>query len=206
MAKVRGFVGAADHHGGADLVTVSTSGQLIDRRWIELIDPGLPIMPYHHDAQGLPAEEGVKLVEKVAASVAQNARTVLAALAESLDVTIEGLALRVCPPLPATIAERIADYRARNVADWVMLRTALAEAARDRAWAVHWFDRKSVFQQAADALGLAEIEPHLVSAGKAAGAPWRASHKMAMAAAISVTAPARTTSRLRRADGGRSRT
>ena len=43
---------------------------------------------------------------------------------------ILGIALRQCPALPPTIAERIKDYRAQNVADWVMYRKALAVGNR----------------------------------------------------------------------------
>jgi hypothetical protein len=188
MSKKGAFVGVADHHAGADLVTVIANGQVVDRRRIELIDPGLPMFPHHHEAQGLPPAEGVRLVEKVAASAARNAHDVLATLAKSLDVPVDGLVLRAIPPLPATIAERIADYRAQNVADPVMYRMALAEAARARKWAVLWYEKKDVFREAADALGLDDIEPHLTAIGKALGAPWRASHKMATAAAISAGA------------------
>ena len=42
---------------------------------------------------------------------------------------ILGVALRECPQLPPTIAGRIKDYRAQNVADCVMYRNALASAA-----------------------------------------------------------------------------
>ena len=56
------------------------------------------------------------------------------------------------PPLPApralpvqsntpTLApERIKDYRAQNVADWVMYRKALASAAEARGRPVHWYN------------------------------------------------------------------
>ena len=57
---------------------------------------------------------------------------------------ILGVALRKCQPLPPTIAERIKDYRAQNVADWVMYRKALASAAEARGWPVYWYDAKSV--------------------------------------------------------------
>jgi hypothetical protein len=60
------------------------------------------------------------------------------------------------PPLPApralpvqsntpTLApERIKDYRAQNVADWVMYRKALASAAEARGRPVHWYNAKKV--------------------------------------------------------------
>ena len=51
-----------------------------------------------------------------------------------LPLPISSIAIRVCPRLPPTIEERIADTRAANVADSVMYRQALASAAEARGW------------------------------------------------------------------------
>ena len=69
---------------------------------------------------------------------------------------IFGVALRKCPQLPPTIAERIKDYRAQNVADWVTCRKALASAAEARGWPVHWYDAKSVSGAASQELRVRE--------------------------------------------------
>ena len=58
---------------------------------------------------------------------------VLSGAAPAMFERFAGIALRTCPPLPATVAERLSDYRARNVADWVMYRKALAGAAAARS-------------------------------------------------------------------------
>jgi hypothetical protein len=100
-----------------------------------------------------------------------------------------GIALRKCPPLPPTIAERITDYHAQNNADWVMYRKALASAAEARGWPVHWFDAKSVFDAAREALRVDNFDAHFLQMRRAVGPPWNNDHKLAMAAAI-VTAPA----------------
>ena len=62
------------------------------------------------------------------ASAERHARLVLDTVAMAEPGRILGLAVRHCPELPPTIAERITNYRARNVADWVMYRKALAAA------------------------------------------------------------------------------
>jgi hypothetical protein len=172
-------------------MTVAEGGVLLDRRRVELVEDGLPCMPHHHDAQGLPMPEAVALVERVRASAERRARACLDALAhDRSDLTIVGIALRALQPLPETLEARLTDYRARNVADWVMYRRALADAAEARGWAVSWYDAKHVLTGAAKALGLASIDEHLRATGRAMGPPWQKDHKVAMAAAI-VAAAAR---------------
>jgi len=97
---------------------------------------------------------------------------------------IIGVALRVCPPLPPTIAERLTDYRSQNVADWVMYRRALALAAEGRGWPVHWYDAKKILGAAGQVLGLDNLDAHFLQIRKDLGPPWTQDHKLAMAAAI----------------------
>jgi hypothetical protein len=126
----------------------------------------------------------VKLVELVRASTRRCARAVLDELRGELKVAITGIAIRACPPLPPTVAERLTDYRAQNVADSVMYREALADAATARRWSVVWYEAKHVFDQAARALGTASVDRLLSDTGKSLGRPWQKDHRIAMAAAI----------------------
>jgi hypothetical protein len=177
------MVGVSDHAGWAVMVTVSRDGAVLDRRRAVLVDDGVPVMPHHHDAQGLPAAEGVQLVELVTASARRNARARLDELEAAIDARVTAIALRACPALPPTIEERIANYRAMCVADWVMYREAIAEAARAKRWAVSWFDAKTVFDEATRVLKR-DVAKLARDAGKALGPPWQLDHRMAMAAAI----------------------
>jgi hypothetical protein len=102
---------------------------------------------------------------------------------------ILGVALRKCQQLPPTIVERIKDYRAQNVADWVMYRRALASAAEARGWPVHWYGAKSVLGAARQAFGVENLDTYFLQLRRAVGPPWDKDHKLAMAAAI-VTASA----------------
>ncbi len=129
-----GIIGVADHGGWAVLVTVACDGTLLDRRRVELVDEDLPKIPHHSEGQKLPLHEAVALVERVRGSAERHAKLALNAVATTVPGRILGIALRHCPELPATIAERIKDYRAQNVADWVMYRKALAAAAEARGW------------------------------------------------------------------------
>ena len=188
MSKNGGMIGVSDHGGWAVLVTVARDGTLLDRRRIELLDAGLPKLPHHHEGQGLPLDEAVELVERVRVSAEKHA--VLALDSVTMVVPcILGVALRKCPPLPATIAGRIKDYRAQNVADWVMYRNALASAAKARGWPVHWYDAKSVLGAASQVLRVENLDAHFLRVRRAVGPPWNKDHKLAMAAAI-VTASA----------------
>jgi hypothetical protein len=183
MPKNGGIIGVSDHGGWAVLVTVTRDGTLLDRRRVELVDEFLPALPHHHEGQGLPVDEAVALVERVRVSAERHA--VLALEAVSMAVRpILGVALRNCPQLPSTIPERIRDYRARNVADWVMYRKALASAAEARGWPVHWYDAKKVLAAAGKALCVENFEAHFLHVRRAIGPPWNKDHKLAMAAAI----------------------
>lgn len=174
------IVGVSDHGGWAVFVTVDRAGTVQDRRRVELVDEGLPAIPHHVEAQTLPPEEAVALIERVHACAMRRAGEALAALEAEVPGHIIGIALRECPELPPTIAERITDYRARNVADWVMYRQALAAAAAKRGWAVHWYNSRRVIQHASETLA------NFDGLRKTLGPPWTQDHRLALAAAVAV--------------------
>jgi hypothetical protein len=193
-------VGAAENGNSAVLVTVTPGGEILDRRSIELTDRGLPTHPHHHEgswavgrylntpgARALSLADAVALVERVRAAAARGAQESLEALAAAVLVPIACIAIRVCPRLPPTVEEQIADNRAQTVADSVMYREALATAAEARGWSVHWYDRERVFRDAARALGRTDIDAFLHEMGRSNGPPWQARHKLAAAAAIAAT-------------------
>ncbi|MEO9169651.1 MAG: hypothetical protein ABI282_08645 [Candidatus Baltobacteraceae bacterium] len=188
MSKNGSVIGVSDHGGWAILVTVARDGTLLDRRRVELVDDTLPSLPHHHEGQMLPMDAAVALVERVRASAERHAVLALDAVAIAVP-HILGIALRSCPQLPPTIAERIKDYRARNVADWVMYRKALASAAEARGWPIHWYDAKNVLDSAAQALHVENLDAYFLQVRSRVGPPWNKDHKLAMASAI-VTAKA----------------
>ena len=193
-------VGVAEHGNSAVLVTVGPDGELLDRRSIDLTS-GLPTHPHHHEgswavgryrdspwAREISLAEAVELVERVRESAARGAREGLEALAAAVPVPIAAIAIRVCPALPPTTEERIADNRAQAVADSVMYREALAAAAETRDWSVRWYDREHVFRDAATATGREDIDAALSAMGRSVGPPWQARHKLAAAAALAALA------------------
>jgi hypothetical protein len=188
MPKNGGIIGVSDHGGWAVLVTVARNGKILDRRRVELVGEGLPKIPHHSEGQRLPIDEAVELVERVRVSAERHAALALEAVTMAVP-RILGIALRKCPPLPPTVAERITDYRAQNVADWVMYRRALASVAEARGWPVHWYNAKKVLGAASQALRVDNFDAHFLQLRKAIGPPWNNDHKLALAAAI-VTASA----------------
>jgi len=203
VARVRtsraASVGVVEHGKSVVLITVAPTGELLDRRRIDLTERGLPTHPHHHEgswavgrylnspwARKISLAEAVTLVERVSESAARGAREGLDALAAAVPVPIASIAIRVCPKLPATIEERIADNRAQTFADSVMYREALAAAAAARGWSVHWYERERVFPEAAEVLGCDDIEAFLREMGRSIGPPWQAKHKLAAAAALAV--------------------
>ena len=190
-------VGVTEHGNSAVLVTVAPDGELLDRRRIDLTDSELPTHPHHHEgswavgryrdspwAREISLAEAIELVERVRESAARGARESLEALAAAVPVPITRIAIRVCPELPPTTEERIADNRAQAVADSVMYREALAAAAEARGWSVYWYDRGRVFREAETVLGCEDINALLVAMGRSIGPPWQARHKLAAAAAL----------------------
>ncbi len=195
-SKPKVLVGVAEHGNSAILITLGAGGELLDRRRIDLTQ-GLPTHPYHHEgswavgrylnsswARAISLPDAVALVGRVREAAARGARESLATLAEAVPVAIAGIAIRVCPELPATTEERITDTRAATVADSVMYREALATAAEARGWTVYWYERDRVFLDAAAALGGKDVEAFLQAMGRAIGPPWQAKHKLAAAAAL----------------------
>jgi len=188
-------VGVVEHGNSAVLVTVSAAGELLDRRRVDLTY-GLPTHPHHHEgswavgrylksgwSRPISLAEAVALVARVHEAAEQGARECLEAIAASVPVPISRIAIRVCPSLPATTEERIADTRAASVADSAMYRQALASAAEARGWTVSWYDREQVFREATDVLGR-DVNEVLATMGRSVGPPWQAKHKLAAAAAI----------------------
>jgi hypothetical protein len=200
MAKQRvqraAAIGVVEHGNSAVLVSIASGNELLDRRRVDLTHD-LPTHPYHHEgswavgrylnsswARKISLADAIALVERVHAAADRGARAALEELAGNLSVPIAGIAIRRCPALPASVSERIADTRAANIADSVMYRRSLANAAAARGWPVIWYDREHVFRDAAAAIGGDDLDACLAAMGRSVGSPWQAKHKMAAAAAL----------------------
>src|SRR5689334_22445461 len=91
-------VGIADHLGWAVAVTASSGHQVVDRRRIELVEPGITPAPIHYESHRLGVEDTAALVAEVQASIARAAAAELDALAGALPEPIASISLRTWPP------------------------------------------------------------------------------------------------------------
>jgi len=176
-------LGIADHFGWAIAVTASADHEVVDRRRIELIEPGLSAAPIHYESRRLDVAATAALVADVRASVVRAASAALDEITAALDLPILSISLRAWPPdFPDDIAiQRRVPYEAR--ADAIMYRQELSELALARDWEVHRYDAKAVVGQAASML--AERADEVLQGPRATiGPPWTKDHRIALAATI----------------------
>jgi hypothetical protein len=176
-------LGIADHLGWAVAVTASGDHEVVDRRRIELVEPGITAAPIHYESARLDVPATAALVAKVRASVVRAASAALDELAAALPAPVRSMSLRAWPlDFPDDVAvQRRAPYEAR--ADAVMYRQELAELAHARDWEVHVYDAKAVIGQAVRIL--AERADEVLEGPRTTiGPPWTKDHRVALAAAI----------------------
>jgi hypothetical protein len=176
-------VGIAHHLGWAVAVTASAGHEVVDRRRIELIEPGMPVAPIEHEAQSLPGGAAARMVAEARASALRATAASLDRLAASLPGPVVSVSLRAWPPgFPDDIAaQRRPPYASR--ADSVMYCQVLSECADVRGWEVHLFDAQAVEAQAARILG-ARAGDVLHGPRATLGPPWTKDHRIALAATI----------------------
>jgi hypothetical protein len=177
-------LGIAHHLGWAVAVTASADHEVLDRRRIELIEPGLPTAPIHHREGKLLEQSALaELVATVRASAIRATSASIEQLSAVLPEPIASVSLRAWPPdFPTDIAVlRRAPFESR--ADSVMYRQVLAEVATARGWQVCLYDAKDVEGQAASVLGERAYEV-LHRPRATLGPPWTKDHRTALAATI----------------------
>lgn len=188
-------LGIAHHLGWAVAVTASADHNVVDRRRIELIEPGLPGAPIHHEGGAHPLHTAAEpldddtlaaLVADVRASAVRATSRGLDELATDLPEPIVSISLREWPTdFPDDIAvQRRVPYESR--ADSVMYRQVFAELARERGWTVHLYSANDVVNAAVGILG-ARADEVLDGPRATLGPPWSKDHRMALASTILVS-------------------
>jgi hypothetical protein len=176
-------LGIADHLGWAVAVTASAGYEVVDRRRIELVEPGISPAPIHYESARLDVAATAALVATVRASVVRATSAALDEIATALPAPVVSISLRAWPlDFPGdTAVQRRAPFEAR--ADAIMYRQELSELAHARGWEVHLYDAKAVLGQAAGML--AERADEVLQGPRAElGPPWTKDHRVALAATI----------------------
>ena len=185
-------LGIAHHYGWAVAVVASPDHEVVDRRRIELIEPGVPTAPIHHEGgphlmhrSGEPLDDAAlaTMVGVVRASVARASSAALDELVTALPEPIVSMSLRAWPvDFPEDVAtQRRVPYESR--ADSIMYCQVLAELAHARSWKVYAYNAKDVEKEAAKILGRRADEV-LLGPRATLGPPWSKDHRMALAATI----------------------
>lgn len=176
-------LGIAHHLGWAVAITASADHEVVDRRRIELIEPGRPAAPVEHDLGSRSDDDATALIAEVRESALRAASRALGELTASLPAPISSMSLRAWPlDFPGDIAVlRRPPYASR--ADSVMYCQVLADCAHERGWAVHLYDARDVEAQAARALG-SRADQVLHGPRASLGPPWTKDHRMALAATV----------------------
>jgi hypothetical protein len=164
-------------------VTASADHEVVDRRRIELVEPGVTPAPIHYDSGKLDLAATTALVAEVRTSVMRATSAALDQIAAALPEPVVSISLRAWPPdFPDDIAvQRRVPYESR--ADAVMYRQILSELAHARGWRVHLYLAKDVLGQAARLLS-DRADEVLDGPRQRLGPPWTKDHRVALAATI----------------------
>jgi hypothetical protein len=191
-------VSVAEHAGWAHVVCVAANGgvpEVVARRRVTTIEPGVPTQPYHHDSLAMPEHEAEALIARVQRSIAACSAGALDRLVTDLagSYAVVAFAIRESPfpRLPGRVAEAWASYPLLCAADGMMYQSAMCGAARDRGLEVTLCRRGEEMARAAQAVGVTadEVEAFVGRTGRPAGPPWTQEHRRAFALGIAVLAP-----------------
>jgi hypothetical protein len=201
MGRAPVVVGVADHNGWAVFVCVGDkdgSPEVVDRRRVELIEPGLPKQPYEHETHGMNTAEAERLVQEVRESAGHCAERALSRLRSSLASSIDSslrarceivsIALRTAPlpRSPGSVAEAHASRPVMLRADPMLYHDALCTAAASLGIGVATFPRGEERPRAAEAMAttVERLDRFLSGLRTSLGAPRQQDHQAAAARAI----------------------
>ena len=128
-------VGITHHLGWAVAVTPSADHEVVDRRRIELIEPGTPTAPIEHETKALDGDASARMVAEVRASALRAKSASLDQLAASLPEPIVSISLRAWPPTSPTTSSSNAAHRMSPWPTRSCTARCLSECAHVRGWA-----------------------------------------------------------------------
>ena len=162
---------------------------VVDRRRIELIEPGVSPAPIHYESRRLDVAATAALVARRERPSSGRRPRPSRRSPPALPAPVRWISLRRWPlDFPEDIeVQRRVPYEARADARDVH-RQALAELAHARDWEVHLYDAKAVVDQAAGMLG-DRADEVLQGPRATLGPPWTKDHRIALAATIVASGP-----------------
>ena len=182
-------IGFRTHSGWAAAVVLGgsvESPEVIDRRRIELVEPGTPggVQPYH-SARELPFPQAEKFIQGAIMSAdlaALRAVRFLAVQMAKLDQQIKtcGIVLASGRPLPS-LEVTLRSHPMVHTAEGELYRAAIAHAAKRCGWPCLRIPERELYQHASAALRIPEtkLKARITEMGDAVGSPWSADEKCA---------------------------
>jgi hypothetical protein len=186
-------LGVDDHRGWANFVCLAQRDGgpvVLVRRRVELVSPGVPSQPHHHEGGELGLVEMEPLVRRVEQSVAEHARAALTRIRDDIQPQhqLVAIVIREAKPIPNTLEEVLQSDAARIRADGILYQRVLREAAQELGMRAESHAPGTELEHAARTLGMDqdELGALLKELGRGVGPPWRKDHRLAAAAALSV--------------------
>ena len=188
-------LGIAHHFGWAVAVMASADYKVVDRRRIELIEPGVPTAPIHHEGGPHLLHRSTEPLDDnaLAALVAEVRASVVRATSAALDESRPRRPNRSSrcrfergrPTFPRTSPSNVA-FRTRAEPTPSCIAKCWPSWHATRGWAVHLYNAKDVENKAVRILG-GRADEVLHGPRAKLGPPWSKDHRMALAATIVVS-------------------
>ncbi len=157
---------------------------VVERRRIELIEPGIPKQPYHA-AENLELKKAEKLIGRSRDTARRLARAAVRAVVGELEekgfkVVGAGLLLASGRPLPS-LAATLASHALIHAAEGELFREALAQASERARLPVTGVREREAHERGAAGLRIADgrLRDRLSEMGRAVGSPWTQDQKLA---------------------------
>jgi hypothetical protein len=182
-------LGFRAHSGWAAAVAVAgspRSPEVLDRRRIELIEPGSPggVQPYHA-ARTMDLPKAEEFITGVIAAIDRSALNAVSAFAESVSgkghaISSCGIVLasgRALPSLEATLRS----HAMVHTAEGELYRAAIARAGKKFKWRCVRVPERDLYKLAAKQLRIPEqkLKTRITEMGREVGSPWSADEKCA---------------------------
>ncbi|MBI2913932.1 MAG: hypothetical protein HYY03_08435 [Chloroflexi bacterium] len=180
-------LGFRAHSGWAAMVALAgppASPMVLDRRRVELQEPGLPVQAYHA-ARPLGAEEGEELIRRATEGAARRAQEAVG----TAIVELESKGHRVvgCGVVlgsgfgVSTLAEALSSHAGRHAAEGELYRQAVIRAGEAHGLPVAGLAERVLYTRAAAGLSVPmdELRRRVTEMGRDLGPPWGSDQKSA---------------------------